>query len=47
MEREIIMHPGTPLFVRPLHDGTWVPMLIDHGVLTGARLRKETFNNRD
>jgi hypothetical protein len=48
MERQIIERPGTPLFVRPLYDdGTWVPTLIDYGVLTDAQLWRETFENRD
>jgi hypothetical protein len=48
MEHQIIEHPGTPLFVRPLyHDGSWVPTLINYGVLTGEKLWKETFENRD
>jgi hypothetical protein len=31
-------HPGTPLFVRPLYDdSSWVPTLIDYGVMVDAR----------
>lgn len=48
MERQIIERSGTPLFVRPLYDdGTWVPTLIDYGVLNDARLWRETFENLD
>jgi hypothetical protein len=47
MERQIIDYPGTPLFVRPLYtDGSWVPTLIDYGVLVDARLWRERFENR-
>ena len=48
MERQIIEYPGTPLFVRPLYDdGTWVPTLIEYGVLSDAQLWREQFENRD
>jgi hypothetical protein len=48
MERQIIEYPGTPLFVRPLYDdGSWVPTLIDYGVVIDARLWRERFENRD
>jgi len=48
MEREIIAKPGTPLFVRPLYeDGSWVPTLIDYGMLIDRRLWWERFHNRD
>jgi hypothetical protein len=48
IERQIIEHPGTPLFVRPLYDdGTWVPVLIEYGVLSDAQLWRERFENRD
>jgi hypothetical protein len=48
MERQIIENSGTPLFVRPLYDdGSWVPTLIDYGVLIDARLWRERFENRD
>ena len=48
MERQIIENPGTSLFVRPLYDdGSWVPTLIDYGVLIGDRLWRERFENRD
>jgi len=47
MERQIIAYPGTPLFVRPIYDDTsWVPTLIDYGVLVDARLWTERFQNR-
>lgn len=46
MERQIIEHPGTPLFVRPLYDdGTWVPTLIEYGVLTDEQLWRERFKS--
>lgn len=48
MEREIVTHPGTPFFVRPVYeDGTWVPTLLDYGVLVDAQLWEERFQNRD
>jgi hypothetical protein len=48
MERLTIEHPGTPLFVRPLYDdGSWVPELIDYGVMVDASLWRERFENRD
>jgi hypothetical protein len=47
MERQIIDYPGTSLFVRPLYDDeSWVPTLIDYGVLVDARLWRERFENR-
>lgn len=47
MERHTT-HPGTPLFVRPVHgNGTWVPDLVDYGVFIERRLWWEQFENRD
>lgn len=48
MEHETIARPGTPLFVRPLYDDdSWVPILIDYGVLVDGGLWWERFENRD
>ena len=48
MERHAIEHPGTPLFVRPVYeDVTWVPALIDFGLLVEGGLRCARFTNRD
>jgi hypothetical protein len=46
IERHIATHPGTPLFVRPTyHDGTWVPIGFDYGLVVKGVLRVERFTN--
>jgi hypothetical protein len=48
MERYVVTHPGTPLFVRPTYvDPTWIPATIDYGVLIDGSLWCERFRNRD
>jgi hypothetical protein len=48
MERLAIERPGTSLFVRPLYDdGSWVPALIDYGVMVETGLWEERFENQD
>jgi len=47
MERYAAHHPGTPLFVRPVHDTrSWTPAEVDHAILTSRGLEFERFSNR-
>ena len=46
MERYASLHSGTPLFVRPIYDGTtWVPSAVDYGLLADGELWFERFDN--
>jgi hypothetical protein len=46
MERHAALHPGTPLFVRPIYDTPgWTPAALHHGLLTADGLWWERFAN--
>ncbi|HEX8052307.1 MAG TPA: hypothetical protein VF517_04885 [Thermoleophilaceae bacterium] len=48
MERYVARHPGTPLFVRPTYgDQTWIPVMIDYGLLVDGTLWSDRFENHD
>jgi hypothetical protein len=48
MERYVAEHPGTFFYHRPIYnDETWVPQLLEYGVLEGdTQWRVETFANK-
>jgi hypothetical protein len=48
MERYVADHPGTFFYHRPVYDdNTWVPQLLEYGVLEGdAQWRVKTFENK-
>ena len=48
MERYVADHPGTFFYHRPVYDdNTWVPQLLEYGVLEAdVQWRVKTFENK-